>query len=120
MLSPRLRPIAMWVRGIRAPILYSLGHKRHSIPSAVTPAPLLVIAPHPDDETFACGGLIALKRKANIPVTIIFITDGGQSAVRTEADGTHLTARRKDEAAAACKILGVEPDRIHFLDAPDG
>ena len=31
----------------------------------------LVVAPHPDDETFACGGLIRLKRAAGARVRVI-------------------------------------------------
>src|SRR5690606_38092378 len=41
--------------------------------------PLLVIAPHPDDETLGCGGVIALATCRNVRVHTVFVTDGGAS-----------------------------------------
>ncbi len=35
-----------------------------------------VVAPHPDDESLACGGAITLLRRAGIPVFVLFISDG--------------------------------------------
>lgn len=37
---------------------------------------LLVILPHPDDESFGVAGLIALNRKEDIPVTYACLTLG--------------------------------------------
>ena len=36
----------------------------------------LVIAPHPDDETIACGATITRKRAAGTPVTVLVVADG--------------------------------------------
>lgn len=41
--------------------------------------PILVVAPHPDDETLGCGGLIALATRAGIKVHTLFVTDGSAS-----------------------------------------
>jgi LmbE family N-acetylglucosaminyl deacetylase len=49
------------------------------LPSKVSPIPngsWLVLAPHPDDETFGMGGALLLAKAASIPVDIIFVTDG--------------------------------------------
>ena len=39
-------------------------------------ASLLVIAPHPDDETLAVGGLIAAQRAKGLEVVVVAVTDG--------------------------------------------
>lgn len=121
MASPRLRPLANWIRGIRAPMLYRRGLKGQSVDAKVTAAPLLVIAPHHDDETFGCGGLIAMKRAAGVPVQVVFVTDGSRSHLLQGSLGaSDIAASRKQEATAACEILGVAAGDLHFLDGSDG
>ena len=85
----------------------------------------LVFAPHQDDETLGCGGLIALKRQQQIPVNVAFLTDGsacygsialgGVTIMPTE----DIVAIRKQEATEALGRLGVSGNSIHFLDQPD-
>ena len=81
--------------------------------------PAVVLAPHPDDETLGCGGLIALKRDLDVPVTVVFMTDGGGSHAHL-IGSERLVALRRDEAREACDRLGVEPSEVHFLDIEDG
>ena len=38
----------------------------------------VIVAPHPDDETLAAGGLIATQRSRRISVTLLAVTDGSQ------------------------------------------
>jgi LmbE family N-acetylglucosaminyl deacetylase len=118
---PRLRPLANRIRGVRAPLLYRWGLKRRCVPAMLTDAPLLVVAPHHDDETFGCGGLIALKRRAGTAVQVVFVTDGSQShrdhALLKIPD---VIASRRSEAIAACEILGLSAGELHFLEGPDG
>lgn len=87
---------------------------------AINQKPAIVFSPHQDDETLGCGGMIALKRAENVPVSVVFLTDG-QGGV---GDSTHSREEkiqiRKQEAIAALNILGVESTQIHFLDRPDG
>ncbi len=40
---------------------------------------LVVIAPHPDDETLGCGGLIARAVRHSVKVAVIVLTDGDAS-----------------------------------------
>lgn len=80
--------------------------------------PALVLAPHPDDETLGCGGLIATKRRLGARVTVVFMTDGAGS--HPQLPRAELAAERRVEAIAACRVLGVEADCVHFLDIPDG
>ena len=86
----------------------------------MTDKPALVVAPHPDDETFGCGGLIRLKRAAGVPVRVVILTDGEAVASRLgEPPGTVIAARRR-EALNACERLGVAADSVRWLHLPDG
>jgi LmbE family N-acetylglucosaminyl deacetylase len=40
---------------------------------------IVVLAPHPDDETLGCGGTIRLLRKSGKKVKVIFLTSGDQA-----------------------------------------
>jgi LmbE family N-acetylglucosaminyl deacetylase len=81
--------------------------------------PTVVLAPHPDDETLGCGGLVAIKRDRGVPVTVVFMTDGASSHAHLMPID-ELAERRRDEATAATGILGVESADIRFLPFPDG
>src|ERR1700731_2508358 len=37
---------------------------------------IVVVAPHPDDETLGCGGLIALASQLGRNIQVVFISDG--------------------------------------------
>ena len=37
---------------------------------------IIVFAPHPDDETFGCGGLIPKRLSENYEVSVVVLTDG--------------------------------------------
>ncbi len=89
-----------------------------SQPYLFAAGPALVIAPHADDETLGCGGLLALKRDRGDPVTVVFVSDSAGSPEQPAVPG--LAARRQAEALAALAILGLEPAHVHFLGAPDG
>ena len=83
----------------------------------------LVLAPHADDETLGCGGIIALKRKAGTKVTVVVATDGAASHRNETWSATTLDALialREAETQAACKTLGVLADDVRFLKQPDG
>ena len=87
--------------------------------------PALVFAPHQDDETLGCGGLIALKRQQQVPVNVAFLTDGSACYDSIALPGVTVMAAadviemRKHEATEALGLLGVDAQSIHFLDQPD-
>lgn len=64
---------------------------------------ILVIAPHPDDETLGCGGTIAALSAMGNDVHVIAVACHPSN---TGDVGTHLPADRSTEFAEACKILG--------------
>jgi LmbE family N-acetylglucosaminyl deacetylase len=77
--------------------------------------PVLVLAPHPDDEVIGPGGAIRHHILAGAPVTVAILTDGRWGGYN--GDGS-LVDRRKDESRRAAEIIGTSPPR--FFDAPDG
>ncbi len=91
-----------------------------SKPMTVSQKSAMIIAPHQDDEVLGCGGLIGCKRENNIPVQIVFVTDGGAShAWHPKYQSGELIPVRKEEALTALSILGVDSSQIHFLNKPD-
>jgi len=84
-------------------------------------APILVIAPHPDDDVLGCGGLIAACAAANVPVHIAYLTDGRRSHVGSaQWPGERLAAARRLEAIEGARALGLAPDALTFLPNRDG
>jgi len=93
-----------------------------SVDYHITPArSVLVLAPHPDDEAFGCGGLIALKRLEGCPVHVVFVTDGSASHPNHPTLSTKVLASlREQEARASLRVLGVDSADVRFLGVRDG
>jgi LmbE family N-acetylglucosaminyl deacetylase len=91
-----------------------------SRPFDLTDKAVLIVAPHQDDEAIGCGGLIALKREKNVPVYIVFLTNGSNAPrPGTGITSADLVALRRTEANRAGEALGVDPSCISFLNWPD-
>jgi LmbE family N-acetylglucosaminyl deacetylase len=91
---------------------------------------LLVVSPHPDDETLAAAGLIQRVRSLGGSVRVLFMTsgDGFPEGVETLDRVTHPSVvdyrnygrLREREALAASDALRVGHERVTFLGFPDG
>lgn len=81
------------------------------------PGSTVVISPHYDDETLGAGGAILKLRELGVPVYVVFMTDGSRS--HRAVDGTQLSALRHQEGLSATAVLGVEADRVRFLEYPE-
>ena len=91
---------------------------------------LLVVAPHPDDETLCCAGAIQRAHAAGARVAIVWITSGDgfeldahivEHRLFTGTQGLLELARlRMQEAARAAQLLSVAPADRFFLGYPDG
>jgi LmbE family N-acetylglucosaminyl deacetylase len=104
---------------------------RSTLPSlALTTADrVLILAPHPDDETIATGGIIQQAVAMGLPVHVIFLTYGDNAETAFIAYRKRIVRRgkaaqamglvRHDEAVAAAGILGLRPDQLTFLGYPD-
>lgn len=76
---------------------------------------VVVVAPHPDDETLGCGGTIRLHADSGDRVTVLFLTSGELGLTRV--DPAEARKIREAEAAEAAAVLGI--DGTEFLRLPD-
>ncbi|MFT8243474.1 PIG-L deacetylase family protein [Roseomonas sp. BN140053] len=82
---------------------------------------VLVLAPHPDDESLGCGGLLAQLAAAGRPVRVVVISDGAASHPNSRSHPPErLRALRQAETVAALRELGLGPEHLVFLGLPDG
>ena len=80
----------------------------------------LVVAPHPDDESLGCGGLLALLAASEQGARVVFVTDGTRSHPNSPSYPPEwLRALREAEAEAALAALGLAPEAALFLRYPD-
>lgn len=80
---------------------------------------LVVIAPHPDDETLGFGATASVLRSRGVPVTVVSVTDGGGSVPGlSRLERTWLERDRRSEVRLAAGILGL--DEPTYLGLPDG
>lgn len=81
--------------------------------------PTLVVAPHPDDETLACGGLLALLAREGIPAEVVVVTDGSRSHPNSPSfPAARLKALREEESREALSVIG-SPAHARFLNFVD-
>jgi LmbE family N-acetylglucosaminyl deacetylase len=91
---------------------------------------IVIIAPHPDDEVLACGGLIQQALALGDSVWVVYVTSGDGSwpaAWRVTgnmfpgpADYLALGRARIAEAKAGAQVLGLDTTHLIFLGYPDG
>jgi LmbE family N-acetylglucosaminyl deacetylase len=90
---------------------------------------LLVVAPHPDDETLGAGGLLQRAAACGVAVRLCYATSGENNPwaqgvfERRILIGAPERARfgtlRQGEAHAAVASLGLDPGCVVFLGLPD-
>lgn len=83
------------------------------------PGKVVVLSPHPDDETLAVGGTLAMLAHRGFTVEVVAVTDGEGSHPRSPTlFPMELAARRAAEQRRAVATLGIT--RLHRLGIPDG
>jgi len=90
---------------------------------------VMILAPHPDDEVLACGGVIQHCVATGIPVRVVFLTYGDDNELSFMAYRRHpvLSTKsvlkmglvRRDEAITAARTLGLNQTNLVFLGYPD-
>ncbi len=90
---------------------------------------ILILAPHPDDETIATGGVIQKAVAMGLPVRLVYLTYGDNAetafivyrkrAVVRGKSVQQMGLVRHAEALAAARVLGLNPDQVTFLGYPD-
>lgn len=83
-----------------------------------TPRRVLVIAAHPDDPEFGCGGTIAKWSAAGQEVAYLLLTSGDKGSKDRSIRPDQLADMRESEQRAAAAELGVQ--EVLFLRHPDG
>jgi LmbE family N-acetylglucosaminyl deacetylase len=77
---------------------------------------VLVLAPHPDDEVFGCGGALADLAARGATIDVLLVTDGA-AAASDEVGRRRIAAQRADESRAALGFLG--GGAVHEGGLPD-
>jgi LmbE family N-acetylglucosaminyl deacetylase len=103
-----------------------------SVPPMAAPARgdfVMVFAPHSDDETLGCGGMLSLAAKNHARVRVVLVTngDGFRVAVGRAYKTLKVTPhkciefayKRQRETLSALRTLGIPPGRVTFLGYPD-
>jgi LmbE family N-acetylglucosaminyl deacetylase len=88
-------------------------------PGLLVPDRALVIAAHPDDAEFQCGGTLARWSAGGCEVSHLICTDGSKGTWDPSADTAALVAVRQEEQRAAARALGAT-GTVVFLGRVDG
>jgi LmbE family N-acetylglucosaminyl deacetylase len=101
-----------------------------SLPPIDSTTSLLVVSPHPDDETLCCAGAIRRVLDAGGRVSVVWMTSGDgselsmliaeKSLLKPRDKVRDLANRRMQEARNATGLLGVNRAQQFFLGYPDG
>ncbi|MFA5008785.1 MAG: PIG-L family deacetylase [Candidatus Omnitrophota bacterium] len=90
---------------------------------------VLILAPHPDDEIIATGGIIQKAVKSNSKIKIVYLTNGEYNEIsyffykKNPAISTkgfiNIGETRQKEAYNATAYLGIKKEDLVFLGYPD-
>ncbi|MGH8208625.1 MAG: PIG-L deacetylase family protein [Steroidobacteraceae bacterium] len=130
-MGSRIRMVALLATALLAPAaLADAGESCGGLPPIDATTSLLVVAPHPDDETLCCAGVMQRVLAAGGHVSVVWITSGDgselsmliveKSVFAPREKVRDLAARRMQEARAATALLGVQSTQQLFLGYPDG
>ncbi len=78
---------------------------------------VLVVAPHPDDETIGPGGTLALHADAGDSIHCVFLTAGLSGDPTGKEDPAEYGATRQAEARHAAAVIGI--GELEFWGYPD-
>jgi LmbE family N-acetylglucosaminyl deacetylase len=81
---------------------------------------ILVVTPHPDDETFTSGGTLALLARNGNEIHVVIYTNDNAGSRDPSMTHQRLAAIRRSEEENACRILGIPVQNIVWLGHDDG
>ena len=81
---------------------------------------ILVVTPHPDDETFSAGGTLAMLAAAGNNIQILIYTSDNAGSNDPEMTRERLAAIRRQEEEDACRELRIPASHITWLGYDDG
>lgn len=95
----------------------------HALPTWTfeTPARVVVVSPHPDDETLGAGGIISTLTRAGCQVEVVALSDGEAAFPEANAhERSELARVRRIEQERALARLGLSKRACTRLGLPDG
>ena len=81
---------------------------------------VMVFTPHPDDDTFMCGGIMELLARNKNKVVIVIYTNDNKGSQDLEMTRERLARIRRAEEKAACQVLGIPKEDLIWLGYEDG
>ena len=81
---------------------------------------ILVFTPHPDDDTFGCGGTLARLAKNGNRIYIAIYTNDDKGSYDLDMTSQRLATIRKGEEEEACRIFGIPKENILWMGHHDG
>lgn len=88
--------------------------------NTIAPGTSLILAPHSDDESLGCAGLIATAVQHDRPPVVVIVSDGSASHPASHAwPPERLALCRQKESRNAAAVLGLAVDRLLFLGLRD-
>ncbi len=90
---------------------------------------ILIMAPHPDDESIACAGIIQEALRVGADLHVLYLTNGDHNEFAfivyekritfKQGEFIHMGNIRQQEAIKAMEFLGLSKDNLIFLGYPD-
>lgn len=77
---------------------------------------ILVVAAHPDDDAFGCGGTIRKLANKKNKIFAVYFTDGVSARIKSVNDAKKIRERKKHSENAA-KIMGIK--KCYYHSFPD-
>jgi LmbE family N-acetylglucosaminyl deacetylase len=115
-----------WLAG---PLVWAQAEEIKAIEPIVRDDRILILAPHPDDETIGCAGVIQQALSAGAQVRVVYLTNGDHNQIAFIVYEKRLTLRkgefihmgevRRREAIKAMALLGLSENDLVFLGYPD-
>ena len=79
----------------------------------------LIVSPHDDDMCIGAGLWMQAAAAAGVNVSLLVVTDGRMGYCRADQKDD-IVAIRREETYRSCKVLGLDRERIHWINYPDG
>ena len=81
---------------------------------------VMVVTPHPDDDTFGCGGTLALLAAGGNKIIVVIYTNDDKGSRDPAMTSERLAQIRRREEENACEIVGIPKENIIWLGHGDG
>jgi LmbE family N-acetylglucosaminyl deacetylase len=81
---------------------------------------VMVFTPHPDDDLFGCGGVMALLARNGNKIIVVIYTNDNKGSFDLEMTSERLARIRKAEQEAAMEVIGVPKESLIWLGYDDG